>query len=141
MSAKVITYSSEAHVGLKKGIDKLANAVKVTLGPKGCNVVIDKKFGAPTITKDGVTVAKEIELEDSIENMGAHLLAAPPWAYFSKKDWNLSVAPGPWSVNDSMAEIRETKEAETENVHWREARSIQKVARSNLARSVVNSRR
>ena len=56
---------------MKKGVDTLANAVKVTLGPKGRNVVIEKKFGAPSVTKDGVTVAKEIELEDPIENMGA----------------------------------------------------------------------
>ncbi len=59
---------------LKKGVDQLADAVKVTLGPKGRNVVIDKKFGAPTVTKDGVTVAKEIELEDPIENMGAQMV-------------------------------------------------------------------
>ena len=59
---------------LLKGVDKLANAVKVTLGPKGRNVIIDKKFGAPTVTKDGVTVAKEIELEDPIENMGAQMV-------------------------------------------------------------------
>ena len=74
MSAKTITYSSEARTAMRKGLDKLADAVKVTLGPKGCNVVIDKKFGAPTITKDGVTVAKEIELEDPIENMGAQMV-------------------------------------------------------------------
>ena len=59
---------------MKKGVDKLANAVKVTLGPKGRNVIIDKKFGAPTVTKDGVTVAKEIELKDPIENMGAQMV-------------------------------------------------------------------
>ncbi|PID59381.1 MAG: chaperonin GroEL [Ignavibacteriae bacterium] len=74
MSAKIVEYSSEARAGLKIGVDKLANAVKVTLGPKGRNVVIDKKFGAPTITKDGVTVAKEIELEDPTENMGAQMV-------------------------------------------------------------------
>ncbi len=72
--AKIIEYSSEARSKLKKGIDQLAEAVKVTLGPKGRNVVIDKKFGAPTVTKDGVTVAKEIELEDPIENMGAQMV-------------------------------------------------------------------
>ncbi|MEX0810976.1 MAG: chaperonin GroEL [Chitinophagales bacterium] len=72
--AKLIKYDAEARDGLKRGVDALANAVKVTLGPKGRNVVIDKKFGAPTITKDGVTVAKEIELEDPIENMGAQLV-------------------------------------------------------------------
>jgi len=74
MSAKIITFESEARAALKRGVDKLANAVKVTLGPKGRNVVIDKKFGAPTVTKDGVTVAKEIELEDPIENMGAQMV-------------------------------------------------------------------
>jgi chaperonin GroEL len=72
--AKIIEYDSDARAKLKKGIDQLAKAVKVTLGPKGRNVVIDKKFGAPTITKDGVTVAKEIELEDPMENMGAQMV-------------------------------------------------------------------
>jgi chaperonin GroEL len=74
MGAKIITYDSEARAALKRGVDKLADAVKATLGPKGRNVVIDKKFGAPTVTKDGVTVAKEIELEDPIENMGAQMV-------------------------------------------------------------------
>ena len=72
--AKIINYDSEARNTLQKGVDALANAVRVTLGPKGRNVVIDKKFGAPNITKDGVTVAKEIELEDPIENMGAQMV-------------------------------------------------------------------
>ncbi|MFA6572046.1 MAG: chaperonin GroEL [Bacteroidota bacterium] len=74
MASKIINYDFEARSLLKQGVDQLANAVKVTLGPKGRNVIIDKKFGAPTITKDGVTVAKEIELEDPIENMGAHMV-------------------------------------------------------------------
>jgi chaperonin GroEL len=72
--AKEIQFNTAARDHLKKGVDALANAVKVTLGPKGRNVIIDKKFGAPTVTKDGVTVAKEIELKDAIENMGAQLL-------------------------------------------------------------------
>ena len=72
--AKIIKYNAEAREALKKGVDTLANAVKVTLGPKGRNVVIDKKFGAPSITKDGVTVAKEIELADATENMGAQMV-------------------------------------------------------------------
>jgi chaperonin GroEL len=72
--AKDITFNLEARDALKKGVDALANAVKVTLGPKGRNVIIDKKFGSPAITKDGVTVAKEIELKDPIENMGAQML-------------------------------------------------------------------
>src|SRR4030065_1637662 len=71
---KIIEFSSSAREKLKFGIDKLANAVKVTLGPKGRNVILDKKWGSPTITKDGVTVAKEIELEDPFENRGAQLL-------------------------------------------------------------------
>ena len=72
--AKEITFNLEARDAMKRGVDALANAVKVTLGPKGRNVIIDKKFGAPQITKDGVTVAKEIELKDTVENMGAQLL-------------------------------------------------------------------
>jgi len=72
--AKEITFDTSARDRIKKGVDKLANAVKVTLGPKGRNVILDKKFGAPTVTKDGVSVAKEIELKDPIENMGAQLV-------------------------------------------------------------------
>ena len=72
--AKNIQFNSEARSALKAGVDALANAVKVTLGPKGRNVVIDKKFGAPSVTKDGVSVAKEIELEDKFENMGAQMV-------------------------------------------------------------------
>src|SRR6187399_391029 len=72
--AKEINFNVEARDKLKKGVDALANAVKVTLGPKGRNVIIDKKFGSPSITKDGVTVAKEIELKDAIENMGAQMV-------------------------------------------------------------------
>ena len=72
--AKEIVFDIDARDRLKKGVDALANAVKVTLGPKGRNVVIDKKFGAPHITKDGVTVAKEIELKDTVENMGAQMV-------------------------------------------------------------------
>jgi chaperonin GroEL len=74
MAAKYLEFNTEARSRLKRGVDQLAAAVKVTLGPKGRNVVIDKKFGNPTVTKDGVTVAKEIELEDEIENMGAQMV-------------------------------------------------------------------
>src|SRR5438093_1277359 len=74
MAAKDLECSTEARSRLKRGVDQLAEAVRVTLGPKGRNVVIDKKFGNPTVTKDGVTVAKEIELEDEIENMGAQMV-------------------------------------------------------------------
>ena len=72
--AKEISYDIEARNALKAGVDKLADAVKVTLGPKGRNVVIEKKFGAPTVTKDGVTVAKEIELENKLEDVGAQMV-------------------------------------------------------------------
>jgi chaperonin GroEL len=72
--AKELFFNTNARDRLKKGVDALADAVKVTLGPKGRNVIIDKKFGAPAITKDGVTVAKEIELSEPIENMGAQLV-------------------------------------------------------------------
>lgn len=72
--AKQISFADEARQKILRGVDQLANAVKVTLGPKGRNVVIDKRFGSPTITKDGVTVAKEVELKDPYENMGAQLV-------------------------------------------------------------------
>jgi len=72
--SKQIIFDEEARSSLKAGVDKLANAVKVTLGPLGRNVVIDKSFGAPTITKDGVSVAKEVELEDKLENIGAEMV-------------------------------------------------------------------
>lgn len=74
MAAKQIMFNADARMALKRGVDKLADAVKVTLGPKGRNVIIEKKFGAPTVTKDGVTVAKEIELEDKLENVGAQMV-------------------------------------------------------------------
>src|SRR3954468_17475067 len=72
--AKQLHFNTDARAKMLRGVDALADAVKVTLGPKGRNVVIEKKFGAPSVTKDGVTVAKEIELEDSIENMGAQMV-------------------------------------------------------------------
>src|SRR5688500_4066502 len=74
MSAKNIVFDVDARASLKRGVDRLAQAVKVTLGPKGRNVVLDRKFGSPTVTKDGVSVAKEIELEDPVENMGAQMV-------------------------------------------------------------------
>src|ERR1700693_1401206 len=72
--SKMLKFDDQARRGLEAGVNKLADAVKVTLGPKGRNVVIDKKFGAPTITHDGVTIAKEVELDDPFENMGAQLV-------------------------------------------------------------------
>ena len=74
MAAKDVRFSTDARDRLLRGIDTLNNAVKVTLGPKGRNVILDKSFGAPRITKDGVTVAKEIELQDKFENMGAQMV-------------------------------------------------------------------
>ena len=80
MAAKRIAFDQEARESILRGVRKLARAVKVTLGPSGRNVVLEKSFGSPTVTKDGVTVAKEIELEDSYENMGAQMVkeVAPP---------------------------------------------------------------
>ena len=72
--AKQITYGDQSRQAILRGVNRLADAVKVTLGPKGRNVIIDKKFGSPTITKDGVTVAKEIDLKDPLENMGAQMV-------------------------------------------------------------------
>ncbi|MDE7170115.1 MAG: chaperonin GroEL, partial [Mucispirillum sp.] len=72
--AKNITFSEDARQAIMRGVDQLANAVKVTLGPKGRNVVIEKKFGSPLITKDGVSVAKEVELLDPLENIGAQMV-------------------------------------------------------------------
>src|SRR5271154_4933923 len=74
MAAKDVRFSDDARARMFKGVNVLANAVKVTLGPKGRNAVLDKSFGAPTVTKDGVTVAKEIELKDKFENMGAQMV-------------------------------------------------------------------
>src|SRR2546423_6666070 len=72
--AKQLAYDAEARSALKRGVDKVADAVRITIGPKGRNVVLDKKFGSPTITNDGVTIAREVELEDAFENMGAQLV-------------------------------------------------------------------
>src|SRR3989339_1508889 len=74
MASKQILFHEDARLALKRGVDALANAVKITLGPKGRNVVLDKGFGSPTITNDGVTIAKEIELSDKAENMGAEIV-------------------------------------------------------------------
>jgi len=74
MGAKIIKYDEDARKAILKGVNTLADAVKVTLGPKGRNVILEKSYGAPTVTKDGVTVAKEIELEDKFENMGAQMV-------------------------------------------------------------------
>src|SRR4030065_102289 len=74
MAAKKIAYSQEAREAIRDGVEKLARAVKITLGPRGRNVILEKSFGSPTVTKDGVTVAKEITLEDSYENMGAQMV-------------------------------------------------------------------
>ncbi|MEO0531268.1 MAG: TCP-1/cpn60 chaperonin family protein, partial [Planctomycetota bacterium] len=72
--AKIIAFDQEARDAMRRGVQKLAKAVKVTLGPKGRNVILQKSFGSPTVTKDGVSVAKEIELEDTYENMGAQMV-------------------------------------------------------------------
>src|SRR6187200_1282666 len=74
MSANELQFNTDARAALKRGVDQLADTVRVTLGPRGRNVVLDKKYGSPTVTKDGVTVAKEIELSDPLENMGAQMV-------------------------------------------------------------------
>ena len=74
MAGKQIIYGEDSRKTILAGVNKLANTVRITLGPKGRNVVLEKKFGGPTVTKDGVTVAKEIELEDKVENMGAQMV-------------------------------------------------------------------
>ena len=91
MAAKEVKFSVDARDKMLRGVDILANAVRVTLGPKGRNVVLDKSFGAPRITKDGVTVAKEIELEDKFENMGAQMVREVA----SKTSTKLATAPLP----------------------------------------------
>ena len=78
MAAKKIAFGTDARAAIQKGVKKLAKAVKITLGPCGRNVVLEKSFGSPTVTKDGVTVAKEIELEDAYENMGAQMVRRLP---------------------------------------------------------------
>ena len=86
--SKIVKFNSEARTAMLKGVDILANTVKVTLGPKGRNVVIDKSYGAPRTTKDGVSVAKETELQDKFENMGCLLYTSP-----SPRDAQLSRMP------------------------------------------------
>ena len=81
MAAKDVKFKEAARERMLSGVNTLANAVKVTLGPKGRNVVLDKSFGAPRITKDGVTVAKESELDDKFENMGAQMVKEVAWQY------------------------------------------------------------
>ena len=101
MAAKDLRFSEEARKGLQAGVDKLADTVKVTLGPKGRNVVLEKKWGSPTITNDGVTIAKEIELDDPYENMGAKLayevfqeaFSGPRWEASSSSSWSRCWAP------------------------------------------------
>jgi len=85
--AKQIVYGEEARKALLSGIDQLANTVKVTLGPKGRNVVLGKKFGSPLITNDGVTIAKDVELEDAFENMGAQLVRIVLDVQIDLKSW------------------------------------------------------
>ena len=98
--AKDIAYDTEARGALKKGVDKLANAVKVTLGPKGRNVVIERKFGSPLVTKDGVSVAKEIDLENQLENVGAQMVREVASKTSGRWGWNHN-CNSPSSINYS----------------------------------------
>ena len=90
---KILKFDDAARRSLEAGVDKLANAVKVTLGPKGRNVVLDKKFGAPTITNDGVSIAREVELEDPFENMGAQLVKEVATKMYSGSKRACSTSP------------------------------------------------
>ena len=92
--AKQLIFDETARRSLKRGIDHLADAVKVTLGPKGRNVVLDKKFGSPTITNDGVTIARDVELDDPFENMGAQLLKEVATKTDDGKRLPMDVEPG-----------------------------------------------
>ena len=96
MAAKDVKFGNDARVKMLKGVNVLADAVKVTLGPKGRNVILDKSFGAPTITKDGVSVAREIELEDKFENMGAQMVKE-----VASKACLLYTSPSPRDVEES----------------------------------------
>src|SRR5208282_3625940 len=133
--SKLLKFDEDARRGLEAGVDKLADAVKVTLGPKGRNVVIGKKFGAPTVTKDGVSVAREIELEDPFENMGAQLVkevaiktndvagdgttTATVLAYSIAKEGLKSVAAGvnPMSLKRGIDKAVELAKAELLKMH------------------------
>ena len=90
--AKILSYNEEARRALERGVDQLADTVKITLGPKGRNVVLEKKYGSPVITNDGVTIAKEIELEDPFEQMGAQLVKKLPQRQMT---WPVMVPPPP----------------------------------------------
>ena len=98
MAAKEVRFGDDARAKMLNGVNILANAVKVTLGPKGRNVVLDKSFGSPTITKDGVSVAKEIELEDKFENMGAQMVKEVCLLYTSPSPRDLSTSRMPSSA-------------------------------------------
>src|SRR4026209_228382 len=104
MATKEILYSSEARKQMADGVNALANAVKVTLGPRGRNVVLEKSWGAPTITKDGVTVAKEIELENHFQNMGAQMLkqAATKTNDVAGDGTTNATIPAPAMVNEGL---------------------------------------
>ena len=102
--AKDIKFNIDARDELKKGVDELANAVKVTLGPKGRNVIIEKKFGAPHITKDGVTVAKEVELADAFQNTGAQLVKSVASKTGDDAGDGTTCSMGIWIVNSFSVE-------------------------------------
>ena len=107
MAAKMIAFDEDARRGLERGMNQLADAVKVTLGPKGRNVVLEKKWGAPTITNDGVSIAKEIELEDPWEKIGAELVMAPRRRRCWPKRWSARACatspPAPTRCRSSAA--------------------------------------
>src|SRR6059058_3192891 len=116
MAAKEVRFAGDARDKMLRGVDILANAVKVTLGPKGRNVVLDKSFGAPRITKDGVTVAKEIELEDKFENMGAQMVREVAQKTSDRAGDGTTTATvlAHAIVNEGVITVEEAKALETE---------------------------
>ncbi len=114
MAAKDVKFSQDARERMLRGVDTLANAVKVTLGPKGRNVVIEKSFGAPRITKDGVTVAKEIELADKFENMGAQMVREVA----SKQNDAAVTAPPPRRCSPRPSSARAPRRSPPASTRW-----------------------
>ena len=113
--AKKIIFGEEARRALQSGVDQLADTVKVTLGPKGRNVVLDKKFGSPLITNDGVTIAREIELEDPFENMGAQLISQL-WGVGTAVVWSAIVSVIAYKLIDMVIGLRVPEDEEREGL-------------------------
>ena len=142
--AKQLIFDETARRSLKKGIDRLADAVKVTIGPKGRNVVLDKKFGSPTITNDGVTIARDIELDDPFENMGAQLLkeVATKTDDVAGDGTTTAVVLGQAMVAEGLRVVTAGRQPDGHQARHREGRRGRRRARSSRspARSTTASR-